>query len=241
MKPEIENATTIDFNYKTRNDIVVEMTKVDLVKETGLINRKSHSHYYGMLTQDPSGAKRFSTPEGFSPARGVMKKSTVHGYGVYASENIKMGEVIEEMFCIILDTTENTINDWVLNRYAEEWECDCDICKTNGKTLYLTSGYGMFYNHSQTPNAYLVLEKVFRRGRMIALRDITEGEEIFKYYGNNHLKVLDRQKNLDKRSDVAEGLPAAFGVGGKPCPIQPTQTIMKANDESMEFRGRTIE
>ena len=54
-------------------------------------------------------------------------------------------------------------------------------------------------------------------------------------------KLHGGQKNLDKRSDVAEGLPAAFGVGGKPCPIQPTQTIMKANDESMEFRGRTIE
>jgi hypothetical protein len=245
MIPEIENSKEVNFN-KTEEDIKKENERLEIDKKTGHIIRNSHSHYYGyMVRKNTESIGKFSLPESFSSTDVYLKKSKIYGYGVFSSRDIKMGETIEETLAIILDTTENTINDWVLNRHAREWECDCEMCKTNGKTMFIAPGYVMMYNHSQYPNAHLLIEKPFKRVKIIALRDIEKDEEITLYYGESQFRSFERQKKLDKRNDVSEGIPATYGQGGcTSCSknkenIKPQ--IIKGNDDLTEFRGRNID
>lgn len=241
MKPEFENNEKINFNIKTQSDVDEETKKVK-INSDGFVERQSHSNYYGLATQDPKTFSiKITLPDEFIPSTKIkLKKSKIYGYGVFSNQPISSNDVIEEMLCTILDTTENIIDDWVLNRFALPWPCDCDMCKINGKSLYLTSGYGMFYNHSDLPNAFLVVEKEIRRAKIVALREIELNEEITIYYGKNYKEILERQKKLDKRPDVPEGIPAKIGKLTKFVPDVVVPDIIKSNDNSIEFRGRKI-
>jgi|688.fasta_scaffold261570_2 hypothetical protein len=241
MIPEIENSKNINFNIKTEETILEENKKIELQSD-GLIKRNSHSHYYGYLVQNGSSS-RFSLPEQFSPTSVYLKKSKSYGYGVFASRDYRIGDTIEETFVILLDTTETTVSDWVLNKFSHNWECDCDICKENGKTLFIAPGYIMMYNHSDSPNAHMMLEKPFRRVRMIALKDIKQDEEITCYYGQEYTKTLNRQNKLDKRNDISELHNGGSFTSNKPCGSKPTESIpevIKGNNENIEFKTRSI-
>jgi hypothetical protein len=243
MIPEIGNGEEVDFQYKTKKDLNEENKRVQL-DNTGNIIRHSHSHYYGYLIRGENQSYKFSLPDSFAIPNVYLKKSKIFGYGVFANTDFKIGDVIEETVCILLNTTIETVDDWVLNKYAIEWECDCDICKSNGRTLFISPGYVMMYNHSKNPNVHLQIEKPFKRVKLIALRDIKKDEELTYYYGVNYIKRLELQKQLDIRTDVAEDMPAGFVETNTPCGNKnniesPNQ--LKSDDSGVTFKGRTIE
>lgn len=242
MIPEIGNSQDVNFRYKTENDLQEENKRVKL-DGSGLLVRESHSHYYGYLVRGDNESYKFSLPNSFSVPNVYVQKSNIFGYGVFASTDFKIGDVIEESFCILLDTTTENVDDWVLNKYAIEWDCDCDICKTNGKTLFISPGYVMMYNHSKNPNVHLQIEKPFKRVKLIALRDIKKDEELTYYYGVNYLKRLEKQKQLDIRTDIAEDMPAGYIEKNTPCGNKAnveTPNQLTSTDSSVSFRERTI-
>ncbi|TAK72924.1 MAG: SET domain-containing protein [Gammaproteobacteria bacterium] len=97
----------------------------------------------------------------------LVKKSPIHGYGVFANQDIPAGEVIEE--CYALPITEQVLNDYAFQ---------------NGhKKNVLLLGCGSIYNHSSTPCANFVFDEerflmIFRANRLIK-----QGEEIYISYG----------------------------------------------------------
>lgn len=186
-----------------------ESSKNELfVDEVGYAVRKTHSSFFGLRLTPEQGRTVFSHVDMYMPPKCYVKTSDIHEHGVFAAKDFLPGEVIEEMKTIILDVTENTNKDWVVSRYGMLWECDCDICKKNGKTYYLPTGNGMLYNHADVPNAYPILEKPFKRVKMVALRKIQKDEEITFYYGSQYsIKMKDISK-LYPRPDLPEGLPA---------------------------------
>jgi len=242
MIPEIGNSEEVNFLYKTENDLQDENKRVKL-DGSGLLIRESHSHYYGYLVRGDNESYKFSLPNSFSVPNVYVQKSKIFGYGVFANTDFKVGDIVEESFCILLDTTTENVDDWVLNKYAIEWDCDCDICKTNGKTLFISPGYIMMYNHSKNPNVHLQIEKPFKRVKLIALRDIKKDEELTYYYGANYVKRLEKQKQLDIRTDVAEGMPAGYVETSTPCGNKAnveTPNQLTSTDSSVSFRERTI-
>jgi len=103
-----------------------------------------------------------------------VKKSNIHGLGVFANNEIKYGEIIERCHYSILE--KNTI-DKVLWRYAFPYP-------KNGDKTSVVWGYGSIYNHSQNPNI-----EYYYEGDMIVFKSLTkimEGEELVHNYNEGH-------------------------------------------------------
>ena len=109
-----------------------------------------------------------------------VKKSPIHGWGVFATEDIKASEVIEICPVLFLPTRRGETN-YTLIDYSFQWP----------KTIHWTNfvvalGFGSLYNHSNNPNADWtndVEEKIFI---FFSTKPIKKGEEIFIYYGDEN-------------------------------------------------------
>lgn len=98
----------------------------------------------------------------------IVKKSRLHGYGVFAEKNIKKGEKIEECYMIISKGGDKTLEDFYFD--------------VKGKYGILT-GFGIIYNHADEPNADYTLNIKNKLVTIKAQRNIRKGEEIFVSYG----------------------------------------------------------
>jgi hypothetical protein len=102
----------------------------------------------------------------------IVKKSHIHGYGVFAAQAILPDEIIEEAYALKLnkDVHIPDLNDYLFG---------------TGDYVELVLGNGSIYNHADQPNAV----QVFDEERFImtyrALTKISRGEEILISYGKN--------------------------------------------------------
>jgi len=113
------------------------------------------------------------------PKKIYVTKSPIHGYGVFASETIFEGEVIEE--CPIYDlnipfgTASSLFIDYRFNwPQGDTWE-----------KQVLAWGYGSLYNHSNNPNAYWRSNLEKETFEFVCSKQINYGEEILVYYGGD--------------------------------------------------------
>tara|TARA_R110000803_G_scaffold111684_1_gene180125 strand:+ start:66 stop:476 length:411 start_codon:yes stop_codon:yes gene_type:complete len=124
-----------------------------------------------------------------------LKDTHDKGMGVYAGENIKKGELIEQCYLITVDTKQSelgTLYDYVFN-YPQ-----------NGKfkSLVLPLGYGCIYNHDDNHNAIWVDSKKDKHFNYIAVSDIKVGEEICTDYGETYWsQMVERKPYLKKKTN----------------------------------------
>jgi len=114
----------------------------------------------------------------------LCKKSDLDGYGVFASEDIKQGEIIESCPVVVVPYTEwNHIKHSKLVDYIFEWTPEIK------SRMAYPLGYAMIYNHSYSPNAKTAKDIENSLMNYIAVRDIPKGEEItHNYTGNPYSK-----------------------------------------------------
>jgi hypothetical protein len=112
------------------------------------------------------------------PTKIVLRKSSIHGLGVFASSKIIKGEVLEECsFLPFPQTKEEKIP--VFSNYA--------FCFPKGEmwtTHALVMGYGSYYNHSNNANANWYTKNEEEIFVFYSINDIEEGDEIFINYDN---------------------------------------------------------
>lgn len=104
-----------------------------------------------------------------------IRRITGKGLGVFATEEIKKGTIIERAPVLPLTPTERGhAEKTILNHYVYPWR--------STRSAAVAFGYGSIYNHSFSPNADW--KQDFRRTQMVytALRDIAAGEEITVNY-----------------------------------------------------------
>ncbi|MEN3324682.1 SET domain-containing protein-lysine N-methyltransferase [Mariniflexile soesokkakense] len=104
-----------------------------------------------------------------------VKQSPVHGKGVFASRNIKKGELLVKSDMALVHVNENLPE--VLATLQFPWTEEYDaIC---------ISDAGSFFNHSNEPTAQ-VEERDFVNltQTFVAKTDIIKGEEITIYYND---------------------------------------------------------
>ncbi len=99
----------------------------------------------------------------------VVKKSKLHGYGVYAEKTFKKGEKIEECYMIVSKGGDKVLEDFYFD--------------AKGKYAIFT-GFGVIYNHSEEPNGDYHINIKKRLATIKAMRTIKKGEEIFLSYGD---------------------------------------------------------
>ena len=105
----------------------------------------------------------------------AVRRSPLHGRGVFAREPIPAGELIEECHYAVVDSTSATL-DQRLNAHLFTWP-------KGGTALALVFGGGMIYNHSDRPNIAFRTDEEDDLYRFFALRPIAEGEELCHDYG----------------------------------------------------------
>jgi SET domain-containing protein len=100
--------------------------------------------------------------------------SSVHGRGVFCSETIKKGEILEE--CHFIKIPSELEYPEILFNHLYSWP-------KRGEGLCVCLGFGSIYNHSDFEFS-ADWETDTQKNKIIffALREITPGEEIFTNY-----------------------------------------------------------
>lgn len=110
-----------------------------------------------------------------------VKESSVHGYGVFAKENLEAGEVLEECYYLDLGTRWTEVPD-VLKDYV--YALPRSSPKIPAKSAAVL-GYAMIYNHS---DKFSVDYKCDVKNKIFTYwinRDVKAGEELFTTYGKS--------------------------------------------------------
>lgn len=126
-----------------------------------------------------------------SPKKVEVRPSSNIGYGVFAIEPIKKGEVIE--VCHLIDI--NSDLPYILSDYRFQYiEKD-----TQKKLTVIPLGFGAIYNHSDKNNAMWRQHKDEKLFEFYAIRDIVIDEEIFTRYGGREYwenNLFFKEKNI---------------------------------------------
>jgi len=117
----------------------------------------------------------------------IAKKSTIHGYGVFAGKDLKKGEMIEECHFVFSHCKDKVIFDFIFD--------------VKGR-LALLFGYGSLYNHSDKPNADYDFNIKSRIATFKADRVIKKGEEIFISYGDEWFGSRNRKKKAPRKQKI---------------------------------------
>jgi SET domain-containing protein len=133
-----------------------------------------------------------------------VKKSPIHGYGVFAKAAIDENEIIEE--CHVIHCSKGNISP-ELN----------DICfGVTKKSSDVVLGFGSIYNHSLTPNADYIFDDETKLMIFSATRFIAEDEEIFISYGKDWFSsrntVCKEATLITKVKRYLRGVPLRAGV-----------------------------
>lgn len=113
-----------------------------------------------------------------------VRKSELHGYGVFAIDDIQPDELIEESRMLRTGLRANYAHDSVLKDYV--WgihKCNCIECKSHGPVQYMGLGNISLYNHSDTPNTRQKIDFPKELMTITAREFIPKGTEIFVNYG----------------------------------------------------------
>lgn len=103
-------------------------------------------------------------------------KECKYGRGVFATRDIKKGELLDASPIIVIPHEEyKYLKKTVLINYVFWWG-------KNDKTRALALGYGSLFNHSYTPNAKYKFKRKNETIKFYAYTDIKAGEEIFVNY-----------------------------------------------------------
>jgi len=103
-----------------------------------------------------------------------IKKSNIHGWGVFTNSKILENEIVEE--CIIPDE-KIPLNSDILKRYYFIWP------KTPNYNSYcLPLGFACTYNHSTKPNVKWLINEKEKLMIFIAIKDINKNEELVHNY-----------------------------------------------------------
>ncbi|SRR5579883_534998 len=101
----------------------------------------------------------------------TVKKSPIHGYGVFAEVDLQPEELIEECHALKIREDVRDLEDYLFD------------CTNESEDWCLLLGYGSIYNHSDQPNAYFFFDDASQLMIFKASRFIPRGEEIFVSYG----------------------------------------------------------
>ena len=117
--------------------------------------------------------------------KGYIKKSTLHGYGVFAKEDIKAGEVIEQAICPtqVIEPKYEYLDGQVYIENIDTMSYYRFTGPNNMDIWIIPSGNSIMYNHSTDPNTTWIHATDERMIIFLAITDIKKDEELLFDYG----------------------------------------------------------
>lgn len=108
-----------------------------------------------------------------------VRRSPIHGWGVFAKEDISAGETLEENpFMIIPMGTNEHSSIFIDYRF--------NYPRVNSQNQVVVFGSSSLYNHSDSPNALWETDTESEIFIFTATKNIKKDEEIFVYYGGEN-------------------------------------------------------
>lgn len=108
-----------------------------------------------------------------------VRKSKIHGWGVFAKENISNGEILEEnAFLVIPIGTNEASSIFIDYRF--------NYPRVNPTLQVIPFGFSGLYNHSNNPNAQWETDTENDLFIFKAIKNIDKDSEIFVYYGDEN-------------------------------------------------------
>ena len=128
-----------------------------------------------------------------TPIKIYLDKSPIHGWGVFANQPIAENEIIEICPVIDMGVVFGEVTH-ILIDYRFNWPQGTP----NYEKQVVCSGYGMMYNHNETPNAAWRSNIENNTFEFYSIKPIRPQEEIFVWYGDmnywndgrNHTNVI---------------------------------------------------
>jgi hypothetical protein len=115
--------------------------------------------------------------------------SPIHFRGIFATDDIESEEIIERCPMVPLAFRSKYQHDPRIWEYLyTQPPCPCAECTNHGFMFHMVLGYGMMYNHQDTPNAKWKFDYANLVADVIAQRKILKGEEIFVSYGDKYFQ-----------------------------------------------------
>ena len=113
------------------------------------------------------------------PTKIYVESSPIHGLGVFASEDINEGEILE--VCPVIDMgmrfgdTSHILIDYRFNwpQGGSPWD-----------KQVVSTGFALLYNHSNTPNAAWRSNLENNTFEFYSIKNIKAGEEVIVWYGD---------------------------------------------------------
>jgi SET domain-containing protein len=113
------------------------------------------------------------------PTKIYVESSPIHGLGVFASEDINEGEILE--VCPVIDMgmrfgdTSHILIDYRFNwpQGGSPWD-----------KQVVSTGFALLYNHSNTPNAAWRSNLENNTFEFYSIKNIKADEEVFVWYGD---------------------------------------------------------
>ena len=129
-----------------------------------------------------------------SPSKLEVRESSFGGYGVFAIEDIKKDEVIEESTFMRTDLrTKDKFVDQI-TQVCYPLPCKCKHCKKEGEFMLLSTGNIHIYNHVEEKQDVIFDYFADKRFiRVTAIKDLKKDQEVLHNYGKgyNHWKELE--------------------------------------------------
>jgi len=126
------------------------------------------------------------------PRKVKLGYSQVHNRGVFASQDIGAGEIVERCPFVVLGYRMRYHSDPVLLTYLYTHVCPCEECKKHGGNFLFLLGYGHMYNHQDNNNAEFKYDFQSLIVDVVTLRPIRKNEEIFVNYGENYFRNREK-------------------------------------------------
>jgi len=108
-----------------------------------------------------------------------VRRSPIHGWGVFAKEDIKAGEILEETYFLIIPMSANESSSIFIDYRF-------NFPRTRPLYQVIPFGFACIYNHSDKANAGWETDENNDLFVFFAIKDIKKDEEICTYYGNEN-------------------------------------------------------
>lgn len=152
--------------------------------------------------------------------------------GVFAAEDLNSGDLIERCPMVKMAWRSNYLKDPVIWEYLYTHGCECENCKNHGYLFYMVLGYGMIYNHQDSPNADWKFNYKELYADVVANKNIATGEEIFVSYGPNYFR--DREKIIANNIPNKEQIKALIDSDSDEQFMADMKNILYSNTEHKE-------
>jgi|TARA_R100001530_G_scaffold99057_1_gene68849 hypothetical protein len=123
------------------------------------------------------------------PTKIEIKPSKGKGLGVFATENIALHEIIEQVGVLPIPSVDQN-GQQILHDYRFAFPMG-----KKAKEQVVGLGYACFYNHGDPPNAMWTNDPRQRGFLFYALRNIEAGEEILVFYGGK--EYWEKRKHIN--------------------------------------------